>query len=203
VAKKLFSFDKAGGQPRPLPDICAELECPTYEELNTTGCGYGARKIKGTTWVTTTFDMGMKEASYMQAFWRLFMYISGNNDEGVKMPMTVPVLTQVFLDAEYKPKNTAYISFYLSSDYQTPAPAPLDADVEINVWDEDVVIYYSAFGGQGYPSDKDWDDKFTKLYEAVSKSGKQISGQQVLTAGYTRPGFGQQRWEAIYMAAEE
>ena len=46
------------------------------------------------------------------------------------------------------------------------------------------------------------EDEFTKLYQAVTKSGKTIYEGEVLTAGYTRPGFGKQRWEAIYIARD-
>ena len=60
------------------------------------------RRIYGTTWITTTFSMANREVTYMEGFWKLFTYISGYNDVAAKIPMTVPVLTQVRSDLHFE-----------------------------------------------------------------------------------------------------
>ena len=133
----------------------------------------------------------------MAAFFRLFQYISGENEGHVIIPMTVPVITKVFLDEQYQP-TSASMSFYLGQDYQDSPPAPANPLVGVEMWD-DIVIYERAIGGRGMPSEDRWTAEFTKLYDALVLADITPETRLAITAGYTRPGYGQQRYEAIYI----
>ena len=69
------------------------------------------------------------------AFWRLFSYIQGNNEEGMKIKMTVPVTMKIQPDTkpESFSKNDYTMSFFIPFKHQKDAPAPSAEDVQLTV----------------------------------------------------------------------
>lgn len=186
------------GKPKPLREICAKYECPPIQKLNVSGCGFEARKVFGAKWVVTPIDTTDMRSGYQAAFWRLFKYISGANDQGIKIDMTVPVINKWFLDEKYQVEG-GQMAFYIPSEHQAAPPNATDELVTVESW-EDAIVYDRAFGG----SRKDpeyYKKQFMMLWTAIKKAGISAYPRVSITAGYTRPGWGRQRNEVMLLDA--
>jgi len=184
------------GKPKPLDQICKEYECPPAKKLNISGCGFEARKVFGAHWVVTPIDTSDMRSGYQAAFWRLFKYISGYNDQSQKMDMTVPVLNKWFLDEKYQVEG-AQMAFYIPAEFQAAPPNATDTLVTVEKW-EDAIVYDRAFGGDR--SDPEYYKKqFMYLWRALKKEGLTAYPRMSITAGYTRPGWGRQRREVMLL----
>lgn len=64
-------------------------------------------------------------------FWKLFNYISGQNDKQVKIPMTAPVSIYIEPGAGPNCESTFTMAFYVPASFQEDTPEPTDADVSI------------------------------------------------------------------------
>lgn len=85
-------------------------------------------------WVPVIFFIGSNYKTVGQtAFWRLFGYIQGNNEEEMKIKMTVPVTMQIQPDtkSESFSKNDYTMSFFIPFKHQKDAPAPSAEDVQL------------------------------------------------------------------------
>ena len=187
---------------KPIDDICAKYECPRYEKLNSTGCGYETRKIYGATWVGTDLDdITDMEKSNMKAFWKLFRYIrKGANNKKAVMDMTVPVMYKWFLDEKYK-LTKGRMHFYIPAAYQQDTPLPTEPGVKLYQFG-DAVTYDRAFGGDDVSPER-YTEEFMKLYSALSAADITPGVKYSVTLGYTRPGWGDQRMEVMYVDAND
>ena len=126
--------------------FCRRSECPKYQDLNTTSDIYQARMFYGAKWVGTDIkNVTNVKKSSKRAFYRLYNYINGRNANNTKMPMTVPVMNQWFMDSNYTLIG-GRMNFYIPSAFQANAPAPTDKDVTVKDL-PDTTFYYRAFGG--------------------------------------------------------
>lgn len=68
-------------------------------------------------------------------FWKLFNYISGQNEKQVQIPMTAPVSVLVepdeMVEAGAAPQTTFTMAFYISVPFDESPPLPLDPSVSI------------------------------------------------------------------------
>lgn len=64
-------------------------------------------------------------------FWKLFNYISGQNDKQVKIPMTAPVSVYIEPGSGPNCESTFTMAFYVPSDFQGETPQPSESDVSI------------------------------------------------------------------------
>ena len=185
--------------PKPLDEICSKYDCPKYEVLPSKGCGYQARRLLSAHWLTTRYTVTKADSrtEYMKAFWRLFKYINGTNADQLKIDMTVPVINIYYMDQSYN-ITSAEMCFYLGDAYiDTASPAPTDPLVRVVKW-EDMVVYDRAFGGHWADKNR-WEREFRVLENVMKKADVMPNTHTAITAGYTRPGFGRQRNEAMYM----
>ena len=190
-------------KPKPLNEICGvDGECPPVEELSNSHCGFGIRELGAGKWVSTELRDSDGEGKYTRAFLRLFNYINGpGNKRGVNVPMTTPVVTQVYLDDDYQEEG-GNMNFYLPAEFQDNPPEPSSELLEIQDW-EPVVVYYRAFGykGKGNTVPQElWDREFQTLADAVVKAGLDAYWTLAITSTFTQPGVGEQRNEVIFTA---
>jgi len=189
---------KSCPKPKSLAEACKDNECPPFEKVDVSGCGFEARKILSANWVVTNLDVSDMKKGDHSAFWRLFKYISGANDQGAKIAMTVPVITKWYMDDDYEVLG-AEMAFYIPSAFQANPPAPTDDQVRVENWD-DAITYDRAFGGDR-EDEEIYVKQFKMLYKALAKEGITPYSQMSITAGYTRPGWGRQRKEVMLVDA--
>lgn len=173
-------------EPKPLEAIVSSLECFDFEPLPS-GEGYEARRIKGARWVGTNMEIASGTSS---PFMRLFRYIRGANARNEGISMTAPVISKRGQDGN--------MTMFFKVPGAVDPPAPTEQAVFLETW-QDAVVYCRAFGGNDR-SEGRYREEHEKLAEAVRADGKEVDTSVALTAGFTRPWFGQQRNEVMYFA---
>lgn len=91
------------------------------------------------TWVRTSMRNNSREDCTYPMFWKLFNYISGQNERQLKIPMTAPVSVLVQPDdtsAEAEATvdlqtNTFTMAFYIPAPFDQDPPQPDDSSVTI------------------------------------------------------------------------
>lgn len=199
--------EKGDVKPKPAEDICKTIECPEIEILPS-GCGYAARKILAGRWVGTDMELdptqttGVSEDETTAAFMRLFRYISGSNDRGLAIDMTVPVINKWYWETRSPYALTrASMHFYVPKDVAANAPTPLDDGIYLEDW-IDTVVYSRAFGGNDR-SKYTYENEFHKLIWAIGMDDKDFLTRLSITAGYTRQFYGSQRQEVMFIARDQ
>ena len=93
--------------------------------------GYEERVYPARKWVKTQMQHTSKDDASSPMFWKLFNYISGQNDKKIKIAMTAPV--SVFIEQAASPdeKSTITMAFYVPASFQEDTPKPTDPDVSI------------------------------------------------------------------------
>ncbi len=146
-----------------------------FEVLITDG-DYEVRRYERLTLVSTDMPEGMGSAS--SPFYKLFDYISGNNDKTQDIAMTAPVIMN-----QAGPTTDA-MSFVLPVDLSlNTAPTPIDSDVKITeLHDYTVaVIRFSGFLNQDTIS-----THLALLETWIADRGLTITGE-AKAAGYNPP----------------
>jgi len=132
-------------------------ECAPYTVLEHNDL-YQVRNYPSNKWATVSYeepgktDNGMPLAEEHKkqtstSFRKLFNYISGTNEPGAKISMTVPVSTMVVEGKEQ-------MGFYVPSSLQEDTPEPKEGqEVEI-VQRPELTAYVKQFSG--FPKYEDW-----------------------------------------------
>jgi len=146
-------------------------ECAPYTILETRP-QYQVRNYPARRWATVVHekhesqvnnDMSMSnDQPQNRSFRKLFSYITGANETGAKISMTVPVSTKVTAEhMEDKVIMKEEMGFYVPSEFQESAPPPkADQDVKIILRPE-MIAYVREFSG--YAKDKDWQEQKEQL----------------------------------------
>jgi hypothetical protein len=128
-------------------------------------------------------------------FKKLFRYIQGNNKDGVRIPMTVPVICPIKKNDFGDYKKDFSMMFWLPEKYQCDGCAPVpnqasrDQDqVEIISWEEKIA-YVRSFGF--YTTESLIRYHETKLRESLEEAGIKADldydHTMVYTASYNAP----------------
>lgn len=165
-----------------LPDSYRGSEGPRFKVLESKE-GYEVRLYENSQWVKTRFEEGNLENCSSTGFWRLFNYIRGENEGGLKIAMTVPVNSHVDLDDEGNCVGFT-VGFYIPTEHQANPPIPKDKAV-FHETDEGRVMYAAHFGG--FAKEKDWRENVARLTEALDRDGKGYVKNKYLTAGHDPP----------------
>lgn len=190
-------------KPKSIEALCEMYECPKFDKIEPAGCGFGARRIKAAKWVSTELDISdhtensdNMESSFMTSFFRLFGYLNGANDQGAKISMTIPVITQWYMNESFETVG-ASLHFYIPEDFQENTPVPTDELVEVQEWDE-IIIYHRTFGGDDQDKET-YKREFENLATALTNEDVDFYPYIAITGGFTRPGYGRQRQEVMYL----
>lgn len=114
-------------------------DAPKYKVLERSTKGYELREYEETNWVAT---IGKTKRGM---FWKLFRYIMGNNKDGSRIDMTVPVAIK-FEPMETTPENIT-MHFFLPKSNN---PTPLDSQVFLTSFPKFKVYVrrYTGFSGE-------------------------------------------------------
>ncbi|KAM4749758.1 uncharacterized protein soul5l [Anableps anableps] len=126
--------------------FCTESkECLEYELVCKTD-EYEVRHLSPTRWVSTDAEAYFMGVGAAMAFRRLFQYINGANDEGVKMEMTAPVLVKIPEETKLWEPAVYTLNFPLPAAYQDKPPAPANDKVYFREMPE-MDVYVRSYGG--------------------------------------------------------
>ncbi|KAK4023812.1 hypothetical protein OUZ56_009211 [Daphnia magna] len=111
---------------------------------------YEERIYPPQTWVRTQIKSTSREDCTYPMFWKLFNYISGQNERQEKIPMTAPVSVLVEPDdpseaADYR-QNTFTMAFYIPAPFDEDPPQPNDPSVSIEHRPE-IRVLVRTYGG--------------------------------------------------------
>eukprot|EP00092_Neocalanus_flemingeri_P028125 GFUD01030545.1.p1 GENE.GFUD01030545.1~~GFUD01030545.1.p1 ORF type:complete len:219 (+),score=79.44 GFUD01030545.1:98-754(+) len=183
----------------PTPEtVRGGYECAPYTILESHP-EYQVRKYPSRKWATvlhekqsheTQNDMPMskewKQQPQNKSFMKLFGYITGTNETGSKISMTVPVSTKVTTE-EHEGGGVVMkeeMGFYVPSEHQDSTPPP-KADQEVKIVTRpEMVAFVREFGG--FAKDKDWQEQKEQLKKDLE--GRDDFGQ-IDFEMYYRQGF--------------
>lgn len=181
-----------------IPEFYRGADGPLIKVLETCE-DYETRVYDKSQWVSSSSPAG----EFMSAFWRLYGYIGGKNDQGKKMDMNMPVRIHVKLsedDVDGTKVEIFNVSFFLSSSLLPNLPKPLDEKVFLEQEDS-LVTFVAHFSGMA--KDKDWKDSRCRLMQALDRDGKSYVRREYFSAGYDPPYKLWNRRNEIILLAED
>ncbi|XP_043072575.1 heme-binding protein 2 [Puntigrus tetrazona] len=126
--------------------FCSESrECLQFDLLCRTD-EYEVRRYSATRWVSTDAEAYFLGVGAAMAFRRLYHYISGANEEGVRFEMTAPVLVEVPEEVKMWEPALYTLSFLLPSAYQERPPTPTNDKLYFSDM-PDMDVYVRSYGG--------------------------------------------------------
>ncbi|XP_066294896.1 uncharacterized protein [Branchiostoma lanceolatum] len=151
-----------------LPSFC-DKECPPFETLCSTG-DYEVRRYASAMWVSTTEHSDSFSYGQLRAAERLVMYIQGENSKGIKMPLTVPFVTQLSMTGD-----AVTVAALVSRNLHADPPTPQHPKVVIDVLPE-TVLYVRPF--LGYTTRRLVKAQARKLFRSLQKNAEPFDGEQ-------------------------
>ncbi|XP_046893459.1 heme-binding protein 2-like [Hypomesus transpacificus] len=136
---------KIGNSDQPTSFCTETKECLLYD-LVCEGDGYEVRHYEPAKWVTTEQKSYIMEVAMATAFGRLFKYITGSNEAGLKIEMTGPVIFKTEDTGNMWEPTTYTMSFLLPSAHQSAPPKPTDETVFFTDM-PDMKVYVRSYGG--------------------------------------------------------
>uniref|UniRef100_A0A672K957 Heme-binding protein 1 n=1 Tax=Sinocyclocheilus grahami TaxID=75366 RepID=A0A672K957_SINGR len=104
------------------------------------------RRSSSTRWVSSDAEAYFLGVGAAMAFRRLYHYISGANEEGVRFEMTAPVLVEVPEEVKMWEPAIYTLSFLLPSAYQEHPPTPTNDKLYFSDM-PDMDVYVRSYGG--------------------------------------------------------
>merc|ERR1712215_92746 len=192
-------FGSSSSETEPTPETERRgYECAPYSILETCP-GDQVRSYPARKWATVTHEKhaeqtnndspmskDWKQQPQNKSFMTLFGYITGANETGSKISMTVPVSTKVTTEkTEGKVVTKEEMGFYVPSEFQDSAPNPKD-NVKI-VTRPDMVAFVREFGG--FAKDKDWKEQRDQLKQDLESRNdfKEIDFEVYYRQGFDAP----------------
>uniref|UniRef100_A0A3Q2TX60 Heme-binding protein 1 n=1 Tax=Fundulus heteroclitus TaxID=8078 RepID=A0A3Q2TX60_FUNHE len=177
-------------------DFCGETEqCLLFDLICKTN-KYEVRHYDSVKWVSTDYSAISMEFIMIPSFWRLYGYITGDNNAGQKINMTAPVVMKIPKKGIF---GTFTMSFLLPAEHQMNPPQPTNDNVYIqempamNVY----VTSYETF--MITLNDKKHADTLAKALEKVSA---QYEDGFHYAAGYNSPMSKKKRHSEVWYIAE-
>ncbi|XP_041722674.1 heme-binding protein 2-like isoform X1 [Coregonus clupeaformis] len=112
--------------------FCTETkECLLYD-LVCKNDDYEVRHYDSVKWVSTDEEAYLMDKAIVTSFMRLFKYITGSNEAGVNIDMTVPVIVKIEETKRMSQSSVYTLSFVLPSAHQMTPPQPTDDKIRPN-----------------------------------------------------------------------
>lgn len=165
------------------PWYCHGIDCPEFELVNTTN-EYEERHYKEAKWASTEVKSLFYTTAVTTGFKRLFDYISGSNEDAVKINMTAPVRVHVSAGEGPFCKSSFKVSFFVPFDHQDEPPTPTNADVFIeNI--PAATYYVTSFGG--FVLEPLLVSKANAFFEKLKADDLDVEVGPFFSAGYDPP----------------
>ncbi|XP_045546689.1 heme-binding protein 1 [Salmo salar] len=137
---------EGGVGPSNNSSFCSESkECLEYELVCKTD-EYEVRHYSPTRWVSTDAEAYFMGVGAAVAFRRLFQYITGDNNGGLQMEMTAPVLVRIPEETRIWEPAIYTLSFLLPAAYQERPPTPTDDKLYFTEMPS-MDVYVRSYGG--------------------------------------------------------
>ncbi|KAM9315384.1 heme-binding protein 2-like [Gastrophryne carolinensis] len=162
------------------PSFCGNNDCPVYQVVKKYE-NFEHRMYEESRWVTTPMEQDYFGFEMVKSFRRLFKYITGNNAEGLKINMTVPVL--IYVPGKQSPDDNSTMSFFVPPELQNP-PQPLDPNVYLESSPR-VSFFVKSFGG--YALEYQYSKQASRLAEELHTLGLAFDDTFFIRAGYNDP----------------
>jgi len=176
-------------------------ECAPYTILETHDT-YQVRSYPERKWATVLYEkpvsapdnndlpmtVGWNQQPQNTSFRKLFRYITGGNEGGAKISMTVPVSTKV--TKEHHTHGVVVkeeMGFYVPSNHQE-APPPPSSNTDVNIVTRaEMIAYVREFGG--YAKEQDWQDQKEQLKKDLESRDdyQQIDFDTFFRQGFDAP----------------
>ncbi|XP_061168022.1 heme-binding protein 2-like [Saccostrea echinata] len=180
------------------PSFCRDLDCPRYTVINTFK-GYELRRYEPSQWVGTR-DVTRTNQRNPKMFWKLFSYISGNNTEGLKIPMTVPVLNIHTRGVGINNQETVLEMLFMIPHSKQPYP-PYPADPTVYITRLPAFnVYVKSYSGYSNPRRKL--ARVAELKKEINDTNLYYS-DHFYSAGYDSPWQTNNRHNEVWLAARQ
>ncbi|KAI8518382.1 hypothetical protein Bbelb_043990 [Branchiostoma belcheri] len=164
-------------------DFCSP-ECLDFETICETG-DYEARKYMDAKWVSTTVTDVTTIKAGMRGFRRLSKYLDEENDAGVKIPMTQPVLMQVPTEKITRSSERRYtVSVLLPRVYWENPPKPTNTAVFLENTPE-MVVYVKSYSG--WASDSNTQSNYLDLVGKLTENNETFRDLFYFSVQYDAP----------------
>lgn len=163
------------------PTFCKDHDCPKFTVVDSND-RYELRNYEQSYWVTTSMPVTnywQNRVDNRKAFYKLFGYITGLNDQATKMPMTAPVL-------KYHMKDTAIMAFMIPFQLYGKAPEPTEDGVRLFT-SPPRMVYVKKFSGEGWNPDYVHAAKIKELRDDLKADNITITDDTFYVAGYDGP----------------
>ncbi|XP_061479966.1 heme-binding protein 2 [Rhineura floridana] len=160
------------------------LEMPKWTALPNQAFDYEIRQYEPAKWVCTSVKTMDWDSAINTGFTKLFNYIKGKNEKGIKIDMTAPVTCYVQPGAGPFSESTTTVSFYVPSQHQANPPKPSEADVFIETRPA-ITVFVRSFGG--FANAKKNQEEILALAESLKRDGRSFQEKVYYSAGYDSP----------------
>ncbi|XP_069973224.1 heme-binding protein 1-like [Penaeus vannamei] len=159
----------------------------TYEEapyaVTESHAGYEERVYPARKWVCTEHTAHRDDEDVTSSmFWKLFRYISGNNNKKQEIEMTIPVSTEYTAGTT---TNKYEMCFYIGAVHQDDPATPADQNVSLQDRPEMTVLTRTVGGYMN--DDEDWLEEANRLAELIEANGESVSLSHMYWVGYDAP----------------
>ncbi|MDK2413266.1 heme-binding protein, partial [Aphanizomenon sp. 202] len=145
--------------------------------------GYEERVYPARKWVCTEHTAHRDDEDVTSSmFWKLFRYISGNNNKKQEIEMTIPVSTEYTAGTT---TNKYEMCFYIGAVHQDDPATPADQHVSLKDRPEMTVLTRTVGGYMN--DDEDWLEEANRLAELIEANGETVSLSHMYWVGYDAP----------------
>ncbi|XP_054770146.2 heme-binding protein 2-like [Lytechinus pictus] len=168
----------------------SHLQMPEYEPVKTYEKGYEERRYEPSRWVSTSLDLMTSEEATIskkerrESFFKLFNYISGENEGSQKIEMTAPVARQ-YIPGQGPACETKYtMSFFVPREFTENTPKPKAPDVSITNLPQ-MTVFVKKFSG--FADDDKYLEEMKRFVSILEEDGHQVKDDVYYFAGYDSP----------------
>ena len=160
--------------------FCGDRDSPkfTVEEAKD---GYEVRKYESSKWVGAVVSSMHRSDALSIGYKKLRSYWNGENKQGLKMKMTLPVATKIVPSQGPACESTFTVLFFVPFENQASIPEPLSSEI-VKVDFPAITAYVAPFEGAG--DDDSLQSSALKLGDALMKDKLNFVQDYYFTADY-------------------